>query len=64
MNYRQAVKILKKAGYKKVASNGSHIYFKKPGHPYKACVPNHGGKDLSPDVIKGLEHGTGLSFRR
>ncbi len=64
MNYRQVVQILKKAGYKKVSSNGSHVYFKKPGYAYKACVPNHGGKDLSLNVIKGLQRGTGLSFQR
>ena len=47
MNAKEVIKMLKKAGFKKVGQDGSHKHFKLGGKGPKVTVPDHG-----TDIIK------------
>ncbi|MDE7431540.1 MAG: type II toxin-antitoxin system HicA family toxin [Lachnospiraceae bacterium] len=50
-------------GWMLVRTRGSHFQFKKEGVPQTVVIPNHGGRDISPGVVRHLEKITGLSLR-
>lgn len=65
MTYRQVTRILRDNGWKEIRSKGSHHQFTNCDNPGGVVtVPHHGNKDISRGVLKNLEEGTGLSFRR
>jgi len=54
------VKQLKADGWYEVGTVGSHHHFKHPTKQGKITVPDHGGKDLHPDVVKSIRNQAGI----
>ena len=60
MRFREVDKILKDDGWIHIKQKGSHhqyIHSEKSG---KVTVPEHGGKDIHPDIVKSIMKQAGL----
>ena len=62
MDGKTVIKILKKAGWKHVSTQGSHHKMKKLGHP-PIIVPMHSHKDLKPGTLRNIEKVTGVKLK-
>lgn len=60
LRYREIVKQLKADGWYEVGAVGSHHHFKHPTKPGKITVPDHGGRDLHPDIVKSIKNQAGI----
>ena len=63
MNFRVVDKILRKNGWVKVRSTGSHFQYTEISSGKMVTVPCHSGKDISIGTLKSIEKSTGLSFK-
>lgn len=63
MVFKDINRILCKNGWYVARINGSHHQYKHKDFSNCVTVPNHGHSDLSINILKNLERGTGLSFR-
>ena len=55
MNYNELVKILKDKGWYFVrAGKGSHMIWSHSKAEQPIPIPNHGSKELSPSLTKGI----------
>lgn len=59
MNSREVIKLLKKNGWKKVGSSGSHQHFKHPSKKGKVTVP-HPRKDFPIKTLNSILKQAGL----
>ncbi|MXW90858.1 MAG: type II toxin-antitoxin system HicA family toxin [Rhodospirillaceae bacterium] len=57
---RQAIAILKALGFVEVRQRGSHRQFRHPDGR-ATTVPVHGGRDLSPILLRRIARDVGLS---
>jgi predicted RNA binding protein YcfA (HicA-like mRNA interferase family) len=64
MVFREVDSILRKNGWYVVRIKGSHHQYAHSNYGHCVTATNHGSKDLSLLVLKNLQKGTGLSFRR
>ena len=61
MNYGELAKLLKAAGWRlDRQAKGSHEIWKKPGQTEQITVPNHGGKEVKPGLVKGIKRQAGI----
>jgi len=60
MNGKEAIKILKKNGWKVLRVRGSHHQMGKGD--YRTTVPVHGNRDLGKDLLKEIERQTGVTL--
>lgn len=55
LKYKELEKILKSCGwYFFRAGKGSHMLWMHEKAEVPLPIPNHGGKELNPDLVKGL----------
>jgi predicted RNA binding protein YcfA (HicA-like mRNA interferase family) len=59
MNSRDLIKLLEKAGWRRVATKGSHWQFKHPSKPGRVTVP-HPKKDIPVGTIASVLRQAGL----
>ncbi|MFT8245159.1 type II toxin-antitoxin system HicA family toxin [Roseomonas sp. BN140053] len=64
MNARDTLKILKADGWVEHSQKGSYLHLKHPTRAGKVTVPMHGATDLSPGVLRSIEHQSGTKLRR
>lgn len=64
MGFREVDAILRQNGWVIVRITGSHYQYKKENCSFGAAVPRHCNRDISIGVLRKLEKGTGLSFRK
>lgn len=63
MVFKDIDKLLRKNNWYIARIKGSHFQYKHTDISYCVTVPNHGKSDLSINVLKNIEKGTGLSLR-
>lgn len=61
MNGKQSIKKLEEAGWRLDRINGSHHIMVYEG--LAVSVPVHGGRDLKPGLISGLQKQTGVNLK-
>lgn len=61
MSSKEVIRILKKDGWYKFTSVGSHLQFKHPTKKGKVTVPDP-RKDLSLETLKSIQKQSGLKF--
>jgi predicted RNA binding protein YcfA (HicA-like mRNA interferase family) len=59
MNSRDLIKLLEKAGWRRVATKGSHWQFKHPARPGRVTVP-HPKKDIPVGTVASVLRQAGL----
>ncbi|MDD3439831.1 MAG: type II toxin-antitoxin system HicA family toxin [Kiritimatiellae bacterium] len=57
---REAVRILERLGFGQVRQKGSHRQFRHPDGR-QTTVPDHGGRDLSPILLRQIIKDIGLT---
>jgi predicted RNA binding protein YcfA (HicA-like mRNA interferase family) len=62
MNPKQLQKMLRKAGFKKVAHKGSHAVYLPPGGGRKVVVPDHGSRSIPRGTLMNILGTAGVSF--
>lgn len=62
MDGKTVIKLLEKAGWQHVSTNGSHHKMKKQGCS-PIVVPVHNKKDLKPGTLKNIERTTGVKLK-
>ena len=61
MNYAELTKLLKRAGWEIYRNGkGSHVIWCHPNRPDTIPVPNHGSKEISPNLVRGILKQAGL----
>ena len=60
VRFREVEKILLDDGWYEVGQKGSHHHYKHPTKPGKIPVPEHGGKDINPSIVKKIFKQAGL----
>ncbi len=60
MRFREVDKALKNDGWYEVKQVGSHHQYKHPTKLGKITVPEHGGKDIHPSIVKSIARQAGL----
>lgn len=61
MRFREVDKMLRADGWVEIKKVGSHHQYKHPIKPGKVTVPEHGGKDINPTVVKSILKQAGLA---
>ncbi|WP_084407578.1 type II toxin-antitoxin system HicA family toxin [Maridesulfovibrio bastinii] len=61
MDSKEIISLLKKAGWYKVATKGSHWQFKHPDKPGRVTVP-HPKKEFPVGTLKSIEKQSGLKI--
>jgi len=66
MNSKELIKLLKKAGWKKVRQKGSHVVFthEKIKNPPIIVVPDHGSKDLGKGLVNDVMKKAGIKKKK
>jgi predicted RNA binding protein YcfA (HicA-like mRNA interferase family) len=59
LNSKQVIRALKKNGWYKVNSEGSHLQFKHPAKPGKVTIP-HPKESFSRKMIKSIMKQSGI----
>ena len=54
MRFREVERILIDDGWYKAGKKGSHHQYKHPVKSGKITVPEHGGKDINPNIVKAI----------
>ncbi len=62
MDGKTVIKILQRAGWQHVSTQGSHHKMKKLGS-LPIVVPVHGKKDLKPGTLRCIERVTGVKLK-
>ena len=60
MRFREVDKIIKADGWYEVGQKGSHHQYNHPTKPGRVTVPEHGGKDINPNIVKNIMKQAGL----
>lgn len=60
MRFREIDKLIKKDGWYEVSQKGSHHHYKHPVKEGKVTIPEHGGNDINPSVVKAILRQAGL----
>lgn len=58
---KKLCRVLRKHGWVKVRTKGSHFAFRHPDRPETIVVPVHGNHDLKPGTLAGIMKDAGLS---
>ena len=64
MRAREVVQMLEAAGWYRIPSKDGHLQFRHPERPGRVTVPFHGGDDIGPGTLRGIESQSGLKLRR
>ena len=59
---REVIAILAALGFEEVRQRGSHKQFRHPGGR-RTTVPVHGGRDLSPILLRRIARDVGLTVQ-
>jgi predicted RNA binding protein YcfA (HicA-like mRNA interferase family) len=62
LSSREAIHLLKKAGWQEVRTTGSHHHFRHAMRPGTVTVP-HPVKDMPPGTLKSIERQSGVKLR-
>lgn len=54
MRFRDVEKVLREDGWYEVGQRGSHHFFKHPVKHGKVPVPEHGSKDINPNIVRQI----------
>lgn len=61
MKYRELVELMKAAGWRFDRNGkGSHKIYRHPEKSYPITVPDHGGKELNPGLVKAIRKQAGI----
>lgn len=61
MNYNELTKLMKAAGWKfERNGKGSHKIWSHPDRQNKIPIPDHGSKEISPVLVKGIKKQAGI----
>ena len=61
MNYAELTKLLKKAGwYLDREGKGSHKIWRHPEREYQIPIPDHGSKEIKPNLVRGIKKQAGI----
>ena len=63
MTSREIIRMLKKDGWRHVATSGDHFQFKHPVKPGKVTVP-HPNREIEGELLKSIERQSGLKLKR
>ncbi len=57
---REAIRIVRRDGWRYVRTKGSHRQYKHPTKPGKVTIPGHPSEDLSPKLWESILKQAGL----
>lgn len=61
MNYNELTKLMKEAGWRfERNGKGSHKIWSHPERQYQIPVPDHGSKELKPNLVRGVRKQAGI----
>jgi predicted RNA binding protein YcfA (HicA-like mRNA interferase family) len=63
MDSRQIIRALDAAGWRQVATKGSHCQFKHPTRPGRVTLP-HPKRDVPVGTLRSIEKQSGVRLRR
>lgn len=62
VNGHDAIRYIKRHGWKLVRIRGSHNHFKHPTIKGLVTIPLHGSKNLHPNILNSISRTTGLTI--
>jgi predicted RNA binding protein YcfA (HicA-like mRNA interferase family) len=61
---REALRALKRLGWREVAQRGSHVQLEHPERSWKVTIPVHAGETLDPKLIASMLRHAGLTVEQ
>lgn len=63
MNYSELAKLMKKAGWQFDRNGkGSHKIWRHPERQYQIPIPDHGSKEIKPNLVRAIIKQTGIQI--